>query len=332
MAITIAQAIATAATGGTRAATLTATLVGVPTNGNTLAFGVAWDANPSGGGSGITVSSISGSLALQSQVSLGSINLAVYRLTGTINADQSVTVNFSGGTYASCGLIETSTPASVKCTTATFGAFGTNQVIGNLPTTDAPLAGDLPIAFFAARDAATVVAQGGWTELANLNNTGGQFAQLEIQQGPVTVSSPQNVTGQATWSGTPGDTNNVALLAIFSSSPPYALDSQAVIETLDQNPLNARLSQEVLESLDQNPLNARVSQEVLETLCQDTTLARLSQVVVEVICPISIHVSQEVLESLDQNPLNVRLSQVCAEVLWSSQGQRRRVVDDEFTR
>jgi len=329
MAVTPVQS-ATFATGGSLSASKTVTLGVAPTNGNTLLLGVAWDANPVGGGSNVTISSVSGGLALQANLMEGNVIIAFYRLTGTIAGLQSATVNFSGSTFASAFYVEASGANSVIPTLLGFSTFGTNQVVGNSPTSWAPTTGDLPYGFFAARDAATVAAQGGWTEVANLNNTGGQYAQLEVQQGPATAATPQNVTAQAAWTGSPSDTNNLAALVILSSSSPYALISQDVAEIISQDTANAQVSQVAVETVGQDTANAHVSQEAVELVSQDTAFARVSQWVVELIVPLPPRVSQFAMEVLGQDTTNARISQVVVEILWSSQGARRRVADEEW--
>lgn len=329
MAVAIAQ-VADAATGGTKASNLTTNFGGTPTSGDDCIAVVVWDLNPDNAGGNDVGITASANMRIQAQVAAGKLGLALFRLVGNATTAQAIEAFFDRPTYASMYSIDASGVGSVIATLLGYTIFGTNSVTGDTPLTWAPQTGDLPYGFFGARDASTVAAQAGWTEVDNLNSTTGEFAQLEVQQGPATVSTPQNVTAEATWSGTPSDTHNIAALVILSGAGPYALSSQEPLEVLGLDTANARVSQEPLEALGIDTSHARVSQDPVEVVALDTSLAHVSQVVLEAVIPLYVRSSQEPMEVLALDTAHARVSQVVTEVLWSSQGARRRVVDDEW--
>jgi hypothetical protein len=321
---------ATAATGGTRASTLAPSLAGTPTNTNTLILVVVWDNNPAGGSGGVNLNSVSGSLAqLGSTIAQGSLRMALFRLTGTIAGDKTVTATFSSATYASAWYSEFSGCNSVVFQTAENAAYGSLTIVGNTPITWAPLTGDLAYFFSGIRDAATPTAT--WSEIADLNNSSGQFAQLEVQESPATTSSPQNVTGEVTWANLSGtDASSISWLLVVSQQTPLQLSSQEPMEVVGTDTADGRVSQVPLEVIGTDTAKGHVSQAVLEAISTDTAKGHVSQVVMEVICPQYVRVSQVPMEIMGTDTASVRMSQVVMEVVWSSQGQRRRVVDDEW--
>ena len=246
---------------------------------------IGWDANPVGGGTGITLVSVSGGYTqLGSTLVIGSLNFALYSILAS--APQTVTITFSGATYCSASVLDHSGCGSIAFLAASFGSYGTNGVVGNTPTSWAPLTGDLPYGIFLARDAATPTPQGGWSELADLNNSAGQFVQMEVQSGPAASTSPQNETAQVTWTTLGGaDHTNIAVLLIASSQSPYALVSQNAYEVPGSDTANVRVSQNAFEVPGSDTANARVSQNAFEVPGSDTANVRVSQVAFEIAVP-----------------------------------------------
>jgi hypothetical protein len=294
----------------------TATLGAAPTGTNGLLAIVATNQN---------ISSVSGSLAFLASATNGSLRLAAYRIQASGGAPQSVTVALGGTGLLSIFYVETTAVAF----TATTGTTSTTAVSlsASLPTQWLTTIGDLPLAFFASLPASTATNQGGWTGLCALNTANG--AVLDGQSGPTATSAGQAYTGSVTWSAT--NPAGAALLVSASSVGPYALTSQEVAEAISLDTANARSSQILNEVVGSDTANAHTSQAVNEVVGADTANARVSQAYIEVIIPLYERTSQMVMETLDTASANVRSSQMVLEVLFSSQGQRRRTVDEEWT-
>jgi hypothetical protein len=307
----VQQATAFASTG---VGTLTVTLGTAPNPGNAFFLVV---------NGGAAISSVSGGLALLGQISSGNFILAVYRLYSL--GPTSATVNFSGSTACAAWYAECSGVASSYFTSAAFGTT-TPSITVNTPTTELQVAGDIPLALWSGLQPMTATAQAGWTELTQLNNT--VNAVLEIQQGPAATGSNQAYTTQVTWSVT--NPQSFGATVTLSGSNTNAVMSQEVVEALGFDTANAHLSQEYAEALGYDTSTAHLSQEPVEVLASDTALARLSQWYIEILVPLRVRLSQEVCEVLGRDTANVRVSQTYIEVIWSSVGERRRVVDDEM--
>ena len=266
MAVALVQNLGSA-TGGSLASTLATTLGSGPGAGDTCALCVAWDANPAGGGVGVTISGVSGSLvALGPTFTQGNARMAFYAIRAS--APTTVTTTFSGTTFASQEYLEWSGCAKLVLSATSKVGYGASFCTGNLPPTWAPLTGDLPYGFFTIRDAATATPQGsGWAQLDNLNHTAGQFAQLEVQDGPASITTPQSETALVTWANLSGlDANNIAALLIASASTPYVLSSQAGIEVIATDTANVRTSQAGVEIVAFDTANVRVSQAGVEVI------------------------------------------------------------------
>jgi hypothetical protein len=260
---------------------------------------------------------------LYSNGSTSSPIINVYRYQAP-SGSLTVTASFSPTAYCAIYVVET-TALSFTATPATGG--NTQTASGSTPPGWLVQTGDLPFGVFASSIAASVTTQGGWTQACNLNSTGSDLAQLQVQVGPTATTTPQNVTATATF-GT-GFAYGGLLIAASATSG-YVFDSQVVVETADTDTANARVSQVAIETLDTDTANAHVSQYVMETADADTANARISQWVMEVIVPLNVRVSQLVAETLDIDTANLRMSQLVGEVMFSATGARRRTVDDEW--
>ena len=309
----------TASTGNTATTTLSVSQSSNSAIGNTLVAVVVSNMLPNTAGTPWTIIAQQG----------GPPYMTVYRFTATGALTYVFNVQFNVAALASVALITTNA-ASVSG--VTFGNGSGNVTVsaqGTTPPYWAPQAGDLPYGFFASSTAATPTTQSGWTQLANLNSTAGYSSQLQVQQGPATTTTPQSPTAQTTWSGAAGFTSLGAILTMTAAGP-YDMTSQGVLETLGTGTPNDHTSQMALETIGQGVPNEHTSQLNLEIAAQDTALMRGSQIYIELLIPLEVRISQDVLETLDTGTPNVRSSQMLLEVLFSSQGQRRRTLDEEW--
>ena len=193
------------------------------------------------------------------------------------------------------------------------------------PPTWLTTTGDLPLAFFSSQPASTATAQSGWTNLTTLNAANGNV--LNAQSGPTATGANQAYTGAVTW-GTANPVSEVILLSANQSF--YGFTSQMVAEAIGSDTALAHSSQVEMDVIGIDTANAHTSQAYVEAVGADTALARVSQIYIELIVPLYERTSQMVLEAIGQDTAKVRTSQMYMEVLFSSQGQRRRVVEDEL--
>jgi len=210
--------------------------------------------------------------------------------------------------------------------------------------------GDLPFTIWITETATTATDYPGWTNIATITPPSpGNVYTLNIQQGPAATSGGQNYTGGVTW----GVTNPIGIgvaLSVNSSFYDFTSQefleaisvgatsgtsgvpksSQEFLEAISQDTANARSSQTIIEAIGQDTANARGSQEIVEVVGQDTANSRASQMFIELVVPLYVRTTQAFAELVCSTAPNVRTSQMWLDVLFSSQGQRRRVIDDEL--
>jgi hypothetical protein len=176
--------------------------------------------------------------------------------------------------------------------------------------------GDLPLTFWIVETPTTVTPYSGWTTLATLTPPSpGNVYTLNVQKGPAATTAGQSYTGGITW----GVTNPAGIgVALSVNSSEYDFTSQEFLESIATGTTTGTTGV------------PKSSQEFLETIGQDTALARSSQEFIELVIPLYVRVSQDVAELVASDTPNVRTSQLWLDVLFSSQGQRRRVIDDEL--